>query len=466
MVWTQIRSFILLACLLFCSVRASCQFHGGTSDGHANVRMTNVTCVLVNVNPFKGGLAGGSSRVRLTNVSCTIINVNPFRGGSNGGTATAVLTNVSCTVVNANPFRGGQGDGHDHLQLTNVNCFGTNANPFHGGSGSGDAVTVLTNVTCVTVNANPFLGGQGTGDAAQALINVICIPVNVNPFLGGAGTGDNSILLTNTTCIPVNVNPFLGGVEDGHATASMINIICPVININPYLGGISDGHSNIGIQNVICTPVNVNPFAGGIATGFSAIGITNILCTVTSLPIELTYFNAKAGDGKVYLDWQTATEINNDYFTVERSKEGSLYEQIQNIKSAGNSSVTAYYNTTDNSPYPGTSYYRLRQTDYDGKSSLSDAIKIMFNRNGETSIWPNPATGDEDIVLTYFASREEKVVVNITDAMGITIYTCILTSTADENTHLFKATAFKSGLYFMNLKSKAGNEVIKFLVSR
>jgi hypothetical protein len=115
--------------------------------------------------------------------------------------------------------------------------------------------------------------------------------------------------------------------------------------------------------------------------------------SVTSLPIVLINFSAKEQGFSVDLKWQTASEVNNDYFTLERTKDGYLWEAIGMINGAGNSSAITSYAEIDEKPYLGTSYYRLKQTDYDGSYSYSEIESVHFDGVGIQLIYPNPCHG-------------------------------------------------------------------------
>lgn len=99
----------------------------------------------------------------------------------------------------------------------------------------------------------------------------------------------------------------------------------------------------------------------------------------TTLPIELASFQASLEKDMVNISWITNSEINNEYFTVERSSDGASYESIARINGAGNSTYPRSYSTIDNNPLIGTSYYRLKQTDYDGKFSYSEPAIVHYS---------------------------------------------------------------------------------------
>ncbi len=128
-------------------------------------------------------------------------------------------------------------------------------------------------------------------------------------------------------------------------------------------------------------------------TSFSEFGIGSTQPS-NPLPIQLVSFNAKLDrTGVVEINWVTATEINNDYFSVERSTNGISFEEIEVVSGAGNTSRTLTYDIIDEKPLTGVSYYRLKQTDYDGTVSYSNIVSIN-NRGAFTqhnwSLFPNP----------------------------------------------------------------------------
>ncbi|MFT6502071.1 MAG: hypothetical protein ACJASQ_002196 [Crocinitomicaceae bacterium] len=129
-------------------------------------------------------------------------------------------------------------------------------------------------------------------------------------------------------------------------------------------------------------------------TGAITTANANIISTICSfpLPIELLSFTAESKNAHVELNWFTANEINNDYFDVERSFDGINFTSIDKINGAGNSTQVLSYSAVDDTPLTGISYYRLKQTDYDGKTSYSDLEAVEFNNRNDYSldIYPNP----------------------------------------------------------------------------
>lgn len=116
------------------------------------------------------------------------------------------------------------------------------------------------------------------------------------------------------------------------------------------------------------------------------------------LPIKLLSFKAKAVTDKVLLNWSTASESNNKLFTIERSTDGTNFQEIAKVNGAGNSNAALNYSLTDYAPLLGISYYRLRQTDFDGKTTISGVQSVNVLAGLETfTISPNPV--DDEVRL-------------------------------------------------------------------
>ncbi len=116
------------------------------------------------------------------------------------------------------------------------------------------------------------------------------------------------------------------------------------------------------------------------------------LADVTAaLPITLTGFNAITRNGVVELYWETEKEVNNDYFTLERSANNLEFEERTIIQGAGNSNEKIDYSFVDDSPLPGKSYYRLKQTDFDGTFTYSKVVGVSRDGADDAfSAHPNP----------------------------------------------------------------------------
>lgn len=139
------------------------------------------------------------------------------------------------------------------------------------------------------------------------------------------------------------------------------------------------------------------------------------------LPVELLSFDAKAQSGVVKLDWITASEINNDYFTVEKSRNGFEFNDLLTVDGNGTTTAVSNYSAYDEQPYSGVNYYRLRQTDFDGRTSHSEIKVVSFIKAGVVSLYPNPFRGD---IINLSTTDANDVVekVSVFDAAGKLIF--------------------------------------------
>lgn len=115
-------------------------------------------------------------------------------------------------------------------------------------------------------------------------------------------------------------------------------------------------------------------------------------CAVT-LPIQLLNFTAENKDNRVILEWTTATEINNEYFNIERSKDGISWESIGVISGCGTCSYNNSYTFSDQFPLEGVSYYRMKQTDYDGKFTYSELVVVDIKKKMNIQVWSDKSKG-------------------------------------------------------------------------
>lgn len=171
--------------------------------------------------------------------------------------------------------------------------------------------------------------------------------------------------------------------------------------------------SNLGFNSVGTNSL----FIQGI-TGFSWLTVGPDDQTNAPLPIELLYFDALAIGAQVALNWATATEQNNDFFTVERSADGLIWEEVLVMKGAGTSIHKIDYSAVDSRPLSGLSYYRLKQTDYDGQFSYSSISSVFMNSENKSLLYVVNTLGQKvdmntkGLVIMVFSNGETVKVIN------------------------------------------------------
>jgi len=234
--------------------------------------------------------------------------------------------------------------------------------------------------------------------------------------------------------------------------------------------GTTAGNISVNISNacesvpasLAVAPTSCIFYAGGTGDGFAYTLAFNI-----PLPIELISFQAGVAGRKVILKWITASELNNDYFTIERSADGERFIPIQRVSGAGTTSLQTTYETEDTSPLRGRSYYRLAQTDFDGTVSFSHIVLVEMDEEaaGVTAIYPNPISNGNVINVVFSATDSEEIEMILSDISGKPVWRATVPVVYGEN-NIPLATEFQSaGVYLLEVYSSSGRQVFRLVVN-
>ncbi len=402
---------------------------------------------------YYGGIYGGTSgggtifSIHTDGSGFTVLlNSGAIVGGSNlsGGVADASLAFGSLTAYNGLLYGMSSAAESSYGNVFSVHPDGSGYTalwefyqyPITGGSPQGNVV----------ISGNMLYGMVGVATA-------------------GSGVGEGYIfadtLLNTTASVVANVSS--SGDSDGIATA------------NPT-GGMQSP-SGDGYYTYLWSDPNAQTTdtAIGLAAGTYTVTVTDwagsvVSATVTvpansGLPIGLLSFDAQAAGVTAKLTWATATEINNNYFTVMRSKDGSNWENIGTIKGAGNSDKTIYYSFIDDNAANkvngnGTLYYRIKQTDFDGKSETFGVKPVKFQSTvSALTIYPNPVTDNLNIQL---GKNDNITRVEIINCMGQTVYNANqLAPGGNINT-----SQLTEGVYLLRITTENNIQQQKFIKTR
>ncbi len=212
-----------------------------------------------------------------------------------------------------------------------------------------------------------------------------------------------------------------------------------IIPLTDYLG-----QSNVGLRFRLYLDGNT------LEDGFYLDNVEIIKrTTMEELPIELGNFTASVNAEKeVDLNWSTLTESNTRQFTIQRSKTGQDFESLGTRSAAGNSSIRIDYAYTDEAPYPGTSYYRLKLENIDGTVEYSRLLSVNLKGSLVFEVYPNPVR-DQFFISTSHIFDE--AIIRIHNLMGQEIYQEVLVYNNEQLYGINKPAALQSGTYVIML---------------
>jgi len=285
-------------------------------------------------------------------------------------------------------------------------------------SGSDNPLNVMGDVDGSTTG----LPGAGTSVTVD-LYNYLPVnyPVDVN--FASASSGSNAVLQISES-------------EDGITFSSTGFVFSNSSTINSSSVNTSNDSTRfIKIDNI--TTVGALIDAVGYDCG---MGVEPV--PVEWLSFEATYEEAQS----VMLEWSTASEENNDYFTIERSTDGVNFDEIVDVvEGSGTTQEITEYNYMDRNAHIGVNYYRIKQTDYNGDFDFSEVRVVIINGEHSLTVYPNPARGSATVLLPEGSGSD---IVTVTDISGNVIYTQEVTNKNVTKVQL-EINEIRSGIYFV-----------------
>jgi Secretion system C-terminal sorting domain len=233
---------------------------------------------------------------------------------------------------------------------------------------------------------------------------------------------------------------------------------CPALRVAHWNGAAWENNNNACTTTGSCATIGTISTTA-VVTSFSPFTFGDTAYHLSNpLPIELLSFDAKPDGNKVDLIWATASEVNNDYFTIERTVDGLNFEFVGTAQGAGNSTSVINYSLIDNDPYEGVSYYRLKQTDFDGKYVYSELRMVNFEKGNVFSfnVYPNPNDGGTlNLELLTNKKQGAEVLVVVYDMLGNELYSKVIIT--NENGNIIRAIdpsqKLASGVYMVTATS-------------
>jgi hypothetical protein len=191
--------------------------------------------------------------------------------------------------------------------------------------------------------------------------------------------------------------------------------------VQHWNGSVWDNGNNGGSGTYVSTGSAASQSSGPhtvTASGFRYFSPYVLIESSVVLPIELVSFAAKCASSKVEITWETASEQNNDYFTIEKSLDGINFYTLNTVNASGNNSRGQKYHSEDNESFNGIVYYRLKQTDKNGASKTFHVISASGcgSAGSSVAVYPNPSAGSFNVDVAGKAG--DQVSVSVMDVVG------------------------------------------------
>jgi fibronectin-binding autotransporter adhesin len=403
----------------------------------------------------------GNNTVTLTGASKTIggsTSTTFYNLTNSGATTLGVATTVSNTMTLGNHLTlstydltiGASGEfaGYDNTKFVVTNSTGkVTQNSLGSGAAAGKQVFPIGYSSATTDYTPCVMDNTGTTDNISVYVSS-----------GRLASGTSGIAKTSNC---VDRSWHVSEAVVGGSTVTMTlqwdvaRELTSFTRTNCYIGHYNGASWDTGITAGSATNVSgsIYEISRASISSFSPFDVED----PSALPITLIDFKAKQEGEKVRLDWETGTEENNEYFTIERSIDGKNFEKVFTKDGAGNSKTNLYYFGYDNKPYTGVSYYRLKQTDLDGKFAYSDIESVNFTETEKENtinmaVYPNPAI-DNTFHIDFSAEKAETYYISMYDELGKLIHFETVEAEKGKNTLEVKLPGIASGMYVLELRS-------------
>ncbi len=268
-------------------------------------------------------------------------------------------------------------------------------------------------------------------------------------YIDGQRIGNDN---SRASASPSRPRPFIIGADQSNGSSSNIQV-------RNEFDGIMD---EVRILNTQLSAAWIETEYNNQSDPGSFFSVGSLFPTNGSLlPIELAYFQAQPTDnGQVELAWETMLEINNEYFTIERSKDGEHFEPIFTEPGQINSSTPTAYVRYDENPLPGYSYYRLKQTDLDGKYEYFPIQEVFIAPPKDdlqiTRVYPNPFRAQASVEV--LAGYEQTADVQLVDASGRVFWQTNWRLQEGEQRFTIPGASLAKGYYLLHLSTADGQQ--------
>jgi hypothetical protein len=368
---------------------------------------------------------------------------NNLFASTSGTPKTAYTLLVTCTAAMvgqtyyATPFASKGGTSTPSCTNTMSIGSGTLGGPAKFASIAAAGVTCRAGTPAVNPTFTVTLVVSGYTGAANNLVIYYRTGSCIGNFNGYFVSGNGTYTVTQST-FPAGTDPGVVGLCIGVAE-----------------GGSGAGMAAATLTGSITTNYTYNLSFPDATLNTCTFGTPVAFVCAAALPISLIDFRARQNDKAVLLNWETAQERNNDFYTVSRAADGLNFVEIATVKGSNNTNSVTNYDLKDREPFAGLNYYRLEQTDIDGRKLLVSTLVVDVEKTAPLQIIPNPVTYSS-FVLHYFVAESQNLQVLIYNNVGQLVQTEQLDAYRGNNNSTIDVARLSSGLYHLVLSSEQG----------
>jgi len=287
-------------------------------------------------------------------------------------------------------------------------------------------------------------------------ISVAYTYVSGNTLVSFADGASTVAVIKNLNWALSTGNGLAGGTYNLQAQGTGLGTIGNVADLRLTLVGSVVGTAGVNAGTIANPQVNRTGLTLANLTHTFYIGSVNFASS--PLPLILLSFTASVSHGEVDLSWSTAPELNNDYFTIQRSNDGQRWENGEQVAGIPDSNSVLSYAAVDPHPLTGTSFYRLRQTDRDANEAYSPIKTILLGNGTYTiTVYPNPASDHILLSLPVSSSYSISLINSNGQIMNHPIE-------GSGNRLELNLSNFISGIYFIHIDQAGISETKKVVV--
>ena len=483
---------------------------GGSSIGSSSSGVNWTTPSISSTTIYYAeGLDAGCTSASRTAVTATVTANPTVTGSSTGSRCGTGTVNIQATASAGSidwytASSGGSSVGSSTSGVNWTTSSISSTTTYYAEAINGSCTSASRTSVTATVNTQPTISASVTGSrcgTGTVSIQATASSGSIEWFTassGGSSIGSSSSGVNWTTPSISSTTTYYAEADNGTCTSvsrtsvtATVNTIPTILSVIPNSrigtgtldlqatassgaiewftassGGSSIGSSSSGVNwTTPSISINTTYYSEADNGSCNSVARTAVDATLTVLPVELTSFSASKEKDYIILSWETMMELNNDYFLIEKSSDGTNWNTLVQITGAGNSDLHNIYSQLDYDGCTSLCYYRLTQVDFDGTSEIYKAIIVNSQTEREVlsiDINPNPI---QSVANIHFNVPDDSMYnLRIVSNNGQLIYAAKVLGMTGRNDFLYSSNDLPKGIYSFILSDMNGASVQKKIV--